>query len=84
MKPLLTLLLLTVSCTCGRAQETLSDYRQLVDEAQAAYQADQPRKALKFYTEAFKISKQYVPDLLRATIAAESIKRLETVESLFS
>lgn len=83
MKTYFSLLLSFLLCTCVCAQEDQANYRQLVEEAKAAYQADLPRKALKLYIQAFSISKHEVADLLRAAEIAESIKKLSKAEELF-
>jgi tetratricopeptide (TPR) repeat protein len=76
MKVFLPLLLCLFFCTCVRAQEVPPSYRLLADEAQASYQQDLPRKAVKLYAEAFTIDQSNYLDVLRAAIAARDAEQL--------
>ncbi len=82
MKRLLTLLLLTIYCTCGRAQNPPVEYRQTVSDAWAAFQRNQPRKALQHYADAFDAHPAEAIDLLRAAVIAKTIKKNDRAAAL--
>lgn len=84
MKRVLTLLLLTIYCTCGRAQNAPPNYLPLVTDAWSAFQADQPRKALKLYDTAFDVHPGEAIDLLRAAVIAKTIKKNDRAAALIN